>query len=45
MIGIDTSVLLYKYARTYKDDWLTGFKNIIEVLHQNKVNPIFVMDG
>ena len=44
-IGIDTSVLLYKFASSLKENWKEGFLNIIETLRRYDITPIFVMDG
>ena len=44
-IGVDTSVLIYKYAYSLKDDWLSGFQNLILFLQKNTITPIFVLDG
>ena len=44
-IGIDTSVLLYKYASSLKDDCLSGFQSLCSFLQKNHITPIFVFDG
>ena len=44
-IGIDTSVLLYKYASSLKDDWLSGFQSLCSFLQKNHITPIFVFNG
>jgi len=46
-IGVDSSILLYKFRYTYKDDnfHILGFLNKTIELLENKITPIFVFDG
>lgn len=42
-IVIDTSIYIYKYLK--EDNFLNGFKDLINLFLDNHVHPIFVFDG
>lgn len=44
-IAIDTTLYLFKYKAAMADRWICGILNIIKILRQNNVHPVFIFDG
>lgn len=44
-VALDTSLFLYKYKSTHKENWLTGFSNLISTLLKHNIYCVFVYDS
>jgi 5'-3' exonuclease len=43
-IAIDTSIYMCKFKTTYGKQWLDAFLQLIAILRENEIHPIFVYD-